>query len=222
VVSLTFPPDAPLPEPVRGRACVVLGAVHAGDVEEGMKALQPLREIGSPLADLSQPVPYRFVQSSFDALFPRGALRCYWKSQYLDELSDGAIEVFADTAQNRPAPLTVVNLWHMGGAIAATGPSESAFPERSAPFMMSIDGNWPDPAQDADAIGWVRSCWDALSAFGTRRSYLNFTGLADEPATTAVDSAYGDNLERLAAVKTAYDPSNFFRRNNNVSPAARA
>jgi hypothetical protein len=185
----------------------VVGAVYAGDAGEGMRMLQPVREIGTPLVDLSQPVPFTFVQSSFDALFPRGAHRCYWKSQYLDELSSGAIQAYADAAQSRPAPLCLVNLLHLGGAVAATGTEDSAFPERSALFVVSIDGNWADAAQDDEGVAWVRSCWDKLAAFGTGRSYLNFTGLADEPATTAVGTAYGANLERLAKVKAAYDPT---------------
>jgi hypothetical protein len=220
IVTITFPEDNPhVPPPVRGRACAVVAALYAGDVETGMQALQPIREIGTPFFDLSQPMPYTVVQSAFDAVFPRGALRSYWKSQYVDELSDGVIGMFADAALSRPAPLTIVNVWHMGGAIGAVGPEESAFPERSAPFMISVDANWEDAAQDDETVAWVRSAWDSVGTFGTGRSYLNFTGLADEPESTAVERAYGRNLARLADVKKAYDPDNFFRRNNNITPA---
>jgi hypothetical protein len=168
---------------------------------------------------MSGPTPFMHVQSRFDPLFPRSELRAYWKSQYLDELSDGAIEVIADRALTRPEPLTLVNVFHMGGAIAAVDPQATAFSQRSAPYMASIDGLWTDPAKDADNIPWVRSAWEAVAQFGTGGVYLNFTGLADELPSAGVDGAYGRNLERLAEVKAAYDPDNFFRINNNIRPA---
>jgi FAD/FMN-containing dehydrogenase len=219
-ITLTLPENPHVPPPVRGRACAVLAGVFAGEVDDGMKALQPIRDIGTPFFDLSQPMPYTVVQSAFDALYPRGRLRAYWKSQYVDELSDGVIGVFADAALSRPAPLSEVNVAHMGGAIGAVGPEDSAFPERSAPFVIAHVGYWDDAAQDDECVAWVRAGWDEVARFGTGRSYLNWNGLADEPVTTAVDAAYGRNLARLARVKKAYDPDNFFRRNNNITPAS--
>jgi hypothetical protein len=165
-------------------------------------------------------MPYTVVQSAFDALFPRGKLRAYWKSQYVDDLSDGVIGAIADATLSRPAPLCSVSFAHMGGAIGAVGPEDSAFPERSASFLVAAVGYWEDAARDGECVAWVRSAWDQLGRFGTRRSYLNFNGLADEPVTTAVDAAYGRNLARLARVKKAYDPDNFFRRNHNITPAS--
>jgi FAD/FMN-containing dehydrogenase len=219
-VSITFPAAPELPEPVYDRPCAVIGGVYAGDPDEGMKVLQPLRELGTHLVDLSQPMPFTAVQTAFDPLFPRNQLRAYWKSQYLNELSDGAIDLMATRAAERPAPLTLVNMFHMGGAIADVGPEETAFAERSAPYMVSIDGMWSDPADDADNVAWVRSTWDAFTEFGTGGVYLNFTGLEDEAPDAGVDSALGRNLSRLADVKAKYDPDNFFRLNNNIAPAA--
>jgi hypothetical protein len=219
-ITVTLPENPAVPPPVQGRACAVMAGVHAGDVEDGMKALQPMRDIGTPIFDLSQPMPYTAVQSAFDALYPRGKLRAYWKSQYVDDLSDEVIEVLTDAALSRPAPLSEVNLAHMGGAIGAIGPQESAFPERSAPFLVAFVGYWDDAAGDDECIAWARSGWDNAARFGTGRSYFNFTGLADEPTSTAVDTVYGRNLTRLRRVKKAYDPDNFFRRNNNIRPAS--
>ncbi|MGH3811376.1 MAG: FAD-binding oxidoreductase [Pseudonocardiaceae bacterium] len=219
VVTLTFPATPDLPEVVHNRACAIVGGVYAGDPDEGMKAMAPLRELGTPLFDMSQPMPFAIVQSGFDALFPRNTLRAYWKSQYLNKLTDDAIDVIASRALDRPAPLTMVNTFHMGGAIGAIGPEETAFAERSAPFMVSIDGNWSEPAADAGTIEWVRSAWQTIGAHGTGGVYLNFTGLADEPMRAGVDDALGRNLRRLAEIKATYDPQNFFRYNNNILPA---
>jgi len=219
MVVLSFPVDPHVPPPVQGRTCVVAGAVFAGDVEEGLQALAPLGQLGTPIFDLTSPMPFTFVQSAFDALTPRGEFRQYWKSQYLDALGDDALDAFADLAGDRPAPLVLMNIWQLGGAIARVGPEETAFAERSASFMVSIDGNWQEPAADAEVIGWVRAAWRRIGEFGNGSTYLNFTGLADEAADTGVDTALGRNLARLSRVKTAYDPDNFFRRNNNIRPA---
>jgi len=218
-VTMTFPANPELPEAVHDRPVAIIGGVYAGDVEEGMKVMQPLRELGTPLFDMSGPTPYVGVQTGFDPLFPRDTLRAYWKSQYLDELTDAAIDTIAAKAGDRPAPLTLVNTFHMGGAIADVGEEETAFAQRSAPYMISIDGMWTDEAEDDANVAWVRSAWNEIAEFGTGEVYLNFTGLADEAAQAGVDSAFGRNLARLAEVKATYDPDNFFQRNNNIVPA---
>jgi FAD/FMN-containing dehydrogenase len=218
-VSITFPANPEMPEAVHDRPVVIVGGVYVGDVDEGLKLTEPLRELGTPLFDMSGPAPYAAVQTGFDPLFPRGELRAYWKSQYLDELSEGAIEAIAGRAQERPAPLTLVNVFSMGGAIAKIGPEDTAFATRSAPFMVSIDGMWTDAADDAANVAWVRSTWEAVKEFGTGEVYLNFTGRADEAPDAGVDSALGRNLARLAEIKAKYDPDNFFRVNDNIAPA---
>ena len=218
-VTITFPANPEMPEAVHDRPVAIIGGVYAGDVDEGMKEMQPLRELGTVLFDMSGPTPFTGVQQGFDPLFPRGHLRSYWKSQYLDELSDEAIDTIAGRANDRPAPLTLVNTFHMGGAIGDLDPEATAFAERSAPYMVSIDGMWTDAGDDADKIAWVRSAWDEVRQHGTGSVYLNFTGLADEVPSAGVDTAFGRNLRRLAEVKASYDPDNFFRVNNNIAPA---
>jgi FAD/FMN-containing dehydrogenase len=219
-VSITFPANPEMPEAVHDRPVVIVGGVYVGDVEEGLKVTQPLRELGTPLFDMSGPTPFVGVQTGFDPLFPRNQLRAYWKSQYLDELSDEAIDVIASRAQERPAPLTLVNVFHMGGAIAKVDPEDTAFATRSAPYMVSIDGMWSDAGDDDANIAWTRATWDAVKEFGTGEVYLNFTGRADEAPSAGVETALGRNLARLAEIKAKYDPDNFFRVNDNIAPAS--
>ena len=219
IVTITFPANPEMPEAVHDRAVAIVGGVHSGGVEEGLEEMQPLRELGTVLFDMSGPTPYVGVQSGFDPLFPRNQLQAYWKSQYLDSLPDEAIDTIAAKANDRPAPLTLVNTFHMGGAINDVGPEDTAFHERSSPYMVSIDGMWADPGDNEANVGWVRSTWEDVSKFGTGSVYLNFTGLADEAPDAGVDSAFGRNLRRLAEVKGRYDPDNFFRVNNNIAPA---
>jgi FAD/FMN-containing dehydrogenase len=218
-VTITFPADPAMPETVHDRAIIIVGGAAAGDADEWMPKLQPLRELGTPLLDISQPTPFVGVQTAFDALFPRNQLRAYWKSLYLDELSDAAIDTIAGRANDRPAPLTLVNTFHMGGAIADVDPEDTAFAERSSKYMVSIDGMWDDAADDKARIAWVRSAFDEIGKHGNGSVYLNFTGRADEVPSAGVDSAFGRNLKRLGDVKSKYDPENFFRLNNNIAPA---
>jgi len=218
--AITMPADPSLPEAIHDQACLLVGAVYAGDPNEGMHVLRPLRELGTPLADISQPMPFTAVQSAFDPFFPRGQLQSYWKSLYLAELSDEAADVIVKKAQERPSPLTLVNISVMGGAIGQVAPDDTAFSERSAPYLIAIMGNWNDPAGNGGNIAWVRNAWQEIEKFGTGSTYLNFGGRADEGMDAGVVDAFGRNLRRLAGVKAIYDPANFFRRNNNILPAS--
>jgi hypothetical protein len=218
-VGITFPANPELPEAIHDRPVVIVGGVFVGDVEEGLKITAPLRELGTPLFDMSGPTPFVGVQTGFDPLFPRGQLRAYWKSQYLNELSDDAIETIAGKAGERPAPMTLMNVFAMGGAIAKVGEEETAFATREPLYMVSIDGMWSDAADDQANVAWVRDTWNAVKEYGTGEVYLNFTGRADEAPDAGVDSALGRNMARLAEVKAKYDPDNFFRVNDNIAPA---
>lgn len=219
-VALTMPAGDPhLPEPVHGQPCLVIGGVYAGDTATGMKVMHPLRQLGTPLADISQPMPFTAVQTAFDPLFPMGRLQSYWKAQYLDHLPDEALAVIADRANQRPSPITLVATFQMGGAINRIDPAETAYAERSAPWMSSIDGNWEDPADNSANIAWVRESFNQVGRFSKGTTYTNFTGQADETTTALADNAYGANMARLRIIKAQYDPANFFRLNPNITPA---
>jgi FAD/FMN-containing dehydrogenase len=218
-VAITFPAVPHLPPPIHNQACLVIGGVFAGDVDEGMRVMQPLRELGTPLADISQPMPFTVVQTAFDAFFPMGKLQSYWKAQHLPTLSDEAIALIANRANQRPSPLTLVATFQMGGAINRVGPTETAYSERSALWMSSIDGNWEDPSDNAANIAWVRDSFKQVSPYSNGVTYTSFTGQADETASALTTHAYGANMERLQRIKAVYDPDNFFRLNPNVIPA---
>lgn len=218
-VAITMPTDPALPEAIHDQPCLVIAGVYTGDPEEGMKVLQPLRELGPPLADISQPMPFTAVQSAFDPFFPRHHFQSYWKSTFLGELADDAIDVVARKTQERPSPITLIVTFLWGGAINRIGSEDTAFSERSASWMVSVDGNWTDPTENVANIDWVRQTWSEIGQFGIGSTYLNFTGIADEGTDVGVDDAHGKNLRRLAKIKAKYDPANFFRRNNNILPA---
>ena len=215
-VAISFPEDEHLPPPVHNQKCIVVGSVYVGDPEKGMEVIQPLRELATPLADISQPMPFRMVQAAFDAFFQRQEVRTYWKSTSATELSDELIDVIATRAQDRPAPLATIVVWLTGGQVNRVGADDAAFSERSAKYLFSVEGTWHDPADDDKVIPWVRETWSAISEFGTGTTYINFA----EEGESVVDEAFGAKLEKLAQIKAKYDPENFFHRNNNIAPAA--
>jgi hypothetical protein len=131
------------------------------------------------------------------------------------------IDLQARKAAERPSKRTFAPItFLMGGAINRVRPKDTAYSERSANWMLSIDGNWSDPAEDSAVISWVRQTWEELAKFGTGGVYLNFRSLSDETPASDVENAFGDNMRRLAEVKAKYDPTNFFRLNNNIAPTS--
>ena len=219
-LAITMPAAPGLPPAIHNQACLVVGGVYVGATEDGMRVMQPLRELGTPLADISQPMPFSAVQTSFDGLFPMGQLQSYWKAQNLAALSDEAIRVIAARAGSRPSPLTLVVTFQMGGAINRVGATDTAYAERSALWMSSVDGNWTDPTDNDANIAWVRESFKRIAPFSTGTTYTNFTGQADETAGALAASAFGANMARLRRIKVQYDPGNMFRINANIQPGA--
>jgi len=206
-----------LPEHLRGLPYVCVAGMWAGDPDEGERAMQPLRELATPLLDLSARVDYIDLQLSLDPFFPAGHRR-YWKALYLDGFSDAAIDTTVDWSLRRPSPDTLVIVRHCGGAIARVGADETAFGDRSSEWMLSIDSSWTDAADDNDNIAYTRAFWDAVVPFSNGQTYFNFPGLLEE-GDAAVRASYGANHERLARIKAAYDPDNRFALNQNIRPA---
>jgi FAD/FMN-containing dehydrogenase len=214
----SVPPHEPFPPEYHGTPVLVVAGAYAGSVAEGELVVQPLRELGQPLIDLSGPWPWLGLQSGFDALFPKGGLY-YWKSRALAELSATAIDDIADFAARRPTPLTDITLWHHGGAMSRVGETDTAYAGRDATFLVTGEVSWEDPTQTDDAISWGREFWDAMGRHSTGGLYLNFAGLGEEKEAL-VKAGYGGNYERLAALKAQYDPTNLFRMNMNIMPAS--
>jgi FAD/FMN-containing dehydrogenase len=214
-------PEAPqLPPAVHNQQVFIVGAIYTGSAEEGQRVLQPLRELGTPLVDLGTEMPFRIFQSAFDALFPKGQLASYWKSIYLSELTDDLVDLIVRHGAQRSSPLTIVHVPMLGGAMSRVDATATAFGDRGARFMLSVDGNWVDPTETADHVAWVREVISQAEGFSsTGGTYLNFSGQEDTGAGELVQAAYGENLQRLVEVKQRYDPDNLFRLNNNIAPA---
>lgn len=218
VSTLTFAGTLPDEELFSGETLdrekiAVMGA-YAGPVAAGREALAPLRELADPLADLSGSMPYAEFQRLLDADYPDG-LRYYWTSLYLDGLPDAAIERIEHWARVAPSPLSTVDVWELGGAIADVGAEESAFPAREAPFLLGIEANWEAPDADEANVQWARDCMADLREFSDGSVYLNFPGFFEDHDETMART-FGDAYERLAAVRDEYDPTGLLHANAAV------
>lgn len=205
------------PEEAQGHPVFVVGALYSGDPEEGKQVLGPLRELSDPVLDMSGVMPYTAVQASFDPFYPEGELQYYWKSTDLEHLGDEVIDALAGHAAERPSPRTHLIVWHQGGAMRRVGPDETAFGDRSASYLLTIDSTWPDPAQAEENVAWTREVWQDMQRFSGGGLYLNFPGLGEE-GEDLVRSAYGSTYDRLVDVKNRWDPENLFRMNQNIEP----
>lgn len=205
-----------LPAEWHGEPFVALLALHPGDPAEGDRVLRPLRELGDPIADLSGPMPYTEAQAALDEDYPNG-WRYYWKSVNVRELSDELIGRLAEHAAAAPSPHSTIDIWYQGGAMARVGEHETAFANRTAPYLLGIEGNWEQEADSEANVAWVRDTVADMRSFSDGGTYLNFPGFLEE-GEQLLREGYGANYERLIEVKTAYDPTNLFRLNANIEP----
>ncbi|MEA2381789.1 MAG: hypothetical protein QOH72_1760 [Solirubrobacteraceae bacterium] len=217
VTASTFPapPGLPIPAEMIGELVTVLAVCHAGDPAEGERALAPLRRFGRPLADLITPMPYTALQSGSDAAYPNGQ-RNYWKSHYVDEITDGAVATLQEHARRMPSPMSSFYFQHLGGAIGRAGAGTSAFGHRDAVFDFNILTVWRQPAEDGENVTWARDFAAAMQPYSTG-VYVNNLGVE---GADRVRAAYApQTYDRLVALKDAYDPHNVFRLNQNVAPS---
>jgi FAD/FMN-containing dehydrogenase len=213
----TIPHDPAYPEEVWGQRVVALAHVYDGPPDEGEKLVAPLRAFGEPLLDFTGRMPYRTIQTLYDAIFPKGRDRCYWKSTYLKALDEQVIADITDRLSRRPSDMTYASIWKFGSAMQRVASDATAFGDRSAPFMLSLDAIWSDAKNDDANMSWVRTSWSEMQRHSTGRLYLNFPGLGEDAAL--VKNALGEGVyARLQQVKRKYDPQNLFRLNQNILP----
>jgi FAD/FMN-containing dehydrogenase len=215
----SVPATEAFPADLHDKAMVAPAAMYAGPAEAGERVLRPLRELATPLLDLSATMPYAVLQGAFDALFPKGRLY-YWKSLYLDDFDEETMAATIQYARDRPTPMTLLGLWHLGGGAASrVGAEATAFGRRDAPYLLSFDTTWQDPADSERCFAWTRAAWSDMRRFSDGGLYLNFAGFGEEKEAL-VRAAYGANYDRLVELKTRYDPGNLFRMNQNIRPRA--
>ena len=215
IPALRIAPPAPfLPEDVHGKPIIAFFVCYAGPVEQGERVLRPLRDVGSPLADVVAPKPFNAHQSMLDAAQPPGR-NYYWKSDFLTDLTDGAIDTIVTYAEAITSPHTIVPLFQLGGASGRVAEDATAYSHRNAAYALNCNASWVEGDSEPH-VQWARDFSTAVQPFASG-VYVNFLGDEGDERARA---AYGPTkYERLVALKNKYDPTNFFRVNQNIKPS---
>jgi len=212
---LTVPPGEPFPEHLHLKKMCGIVWCYTGALKEAEEFFNPIRSFKTPALDLVGPIPVPALQSMFDPLYPPG-LQWYWKADFVNELSDEAIDMHVMHGSQLPTMLSTMHLYPIDGAASKVGKKETAWSSRNATWAEVIVGVDSDPANKDIITNWAREYWNALHPYSTGGAYINF--MMDE-GEARIKATYGDNYKKLVKVKTKYDPQNLFRVNQNIKPA---
>ena len=203
-----------VPAELRGHPVAGNSLIWTGKREAAKRSFEPALSACNRESVRIREIGFLELQTMADSDFPHGR-RYYTKSGYFARLTDATIETLVAAASEIPSAQTQIELAYLGGAAGEVSASETAFGDRSAPFVLNLIGNWSDPADDEMNIAWVRGLFDKLRPAMKPGVYVNFMS-GDEQ--DRVPEAYHERWDRMVGVKSRYDPDNFFRLNQNVQP----
>jgi FAD/FMN-containing dehydrogenase len=209
---LSVPPGPPFPEELHLRKVAAVVWCQIG--EEETPAMKEARAFGKPLLDGIQPLPVPAWNTAFDELYPPGD-QWYWRGEFVKELSDDAIAVHMKFAPEMPTWKSTMHMYPIDGVAGRVGNDKTAWSYRDAKWAQVIGGVDPDPANAPAITEWAKSYSDAIRPHSLDGGYVNFQ--MDDPSR--VRNMYGSNFDRLAKIKSKYDPENVFNVNQNIKPA---
>jgi FAD/FMN-containing dehydrogenase len=201
--------------PDGNKACGV-AVCYPGDLDEGARIVAPIKAFGTPVMDVIGPMPYLAQQALLEQAMPPNLLN-YWKAEFIKEVSPDVTAIAVDAYTRVPSPISSILFFPIRGAASQVAPDATAFPHRGG-YHMGIYSLWNDPAANAPNITWVRQTWERIQPYASGGVYVNELG--EDDGVDRVALAYGDNLARLAKIKTIYDPTNLFCLNANIAPTA--
>ena len=211
---VTVPPVAPFPEEYHLQKMCAVVWCYNGPLDDGPAALAPAREFAQPAIDFAGPIPFPALQSMFDALYPAG-LQWYWRADFFEHYDDKAIELHIKYGSQLPTMHSTMHIYPINGVASRVGSQDTPWAYRDANFVQVVVGVDPDPKNNELLSSWSKDYWLALHPYSSGGSYLNM--IMDE-GTERVKASYRENYERLAQIKTKYDPQNFFHVNQNIKP----
>ena len=216
--AMTVPPVDLFPQELHMRkVCAIMWCI-VGSEDEATRHLAPVHDVGTPLLHGVGPMPHPTLQSLFDGLYTKG-LQCYWRADFVNELSDELVERHLEWGQRLPSMHSTMHLYPIDGAVHDLDSTDTAFSYRDAQWAEVIFGVDPDPANAGTIRDWCVGYWDATHPYSAGGAYVNF--MMDE-GQERVRATYRDNYDRLARVKAQYDPDNVFHVNQNIHPAPSA
>jgi hypothetical protein len=213
---LTVPPGPPFPEALHLKKMCGIVWCYTGSLDQANGILEPLRQFRPPAFEFFAPMPFPILQSMFDGLYPPG-LQWYWKADFVKELSDEAIALHIKHGSQLPSLHSTMHLYPINGVGHKPRSGDTPWSHRDATWSEVIVGVDPDPANTNHITAWAKNYWEALHPYSTGAAYVNF--MMDGEGEDRIRATYRDNYERLARIKTKYDPGNFFQVNQNIRPA---
>jgi FAD/FMN-containing dehydrogenase len=215
VAGLRMAPPAPwIAKDAHGKPIVAFFICYTGPIAEGERLLAQVKSFGKPVGDIVTKRTYVSQQTLLDATQPKGR-RYYWKSEYLRALEPTLLSRAVEHAARIVSPHSAILIFPIDGALNELPEDHSPVGNRDASAVINISSAWEQPANDAENIEWARSTWRDLRQYSTGGTYINF--LTEEEGDDRTRAAYRTNYDRLLQVKAAWDPSNLFRTNKNIS-----
>lgn len=212
--TLTVPPAAPFPEHLHLKKMCGIVWCYTGDMDKAEEVFKPIRSFKAPALDFVGPIPVPALQTLFDGLYPPG-LQWYWKADYVKGLPEKAIDIHVKYGNELPTPLSSMHMYPVNGAASRVGKNDTAWNYRDADYAVVIVGIDGDVSNKDKIIKWARDYWDDHHTYSAGGAYINF--MMDE-GEDRIKATYGDNYEKLTAIKAKYDPNNLFRVNQNIKP----
>jgi FAD/FMN-containing dehydrogenase len=215
---LIVPPVDPFPEELRMMPMNGVVWCFNGTPADADAALAPFRELGPALDGVAE-MPLPMLQSAFDGLFPKG-IQQYWRGDFVDELTDEAIERYVEHGTTVPTVSSTMHLYPIDGAAHDVASDATAWGARQSRWSEVIVAAAPEPERAGELRDWVIGFFDAVHPYAaTGGGYVNF--MMDDESPARVQATYGPNYERLRQVKAKYDPDNVFHVNQNIVPTGR-
>ncbi len=208
------PPLPFIPENRHGDTFCIAVVHWTGPLDEAETVLKPFRDLAPIVAEHVGPLPYPALNAAFDGLYPKG-IRSYWKGNFVNELTDAAVDVHAEHGAKVPTMSSTMHLYPINGACHRVGATDTAFAYRDATYAPVILSSWSDPAMDDECISWVRDYSDAITPHSEAAGYINFMAGDDQDR---IKANYRQNYDRLVEVKRRVDPANLFHVNQNIKP----
>jgi hypothetical protein len=203
-----------VPAEHHGQLIIMALMCYAGPPDAGERAIAPFRALAKPIADMLRPMRYPEIYPPEEGGYhPVAVVR----TMFLDAITRHETETIVDHLRAGTAPMRVAQLRVLGGAMARVPANATAFAHRERRLMVNIATLYERPNEAALHEAWVTNFAAALRQ-GEPGAYVGFLG-NDGPAR--IHEAYpGPTWDRLAAIKQRYDPTNLFRLNQNITPAA--
>ena len=208
-------PGPPFPEELHGKKMCGVIWNYLGPHEKADEVLKPAREL-KPDFDHVGPIPHPTLNSMFDVFYPTG-LQWYWRADFIKEISDEAVAEHVKFGEALPTPHSTMHLYPINGAAQKIGNNDTPWAYRDANWAQVIVGVDPDPVNNEKITKWTKDYYDAIHPYSAGGAYINF--MMDE-GQERVKASYKDNYDRLAKIKSKYDPNNLFRVNQNIKPKA--